>query len=243
MDYTIGQFAKRSGVTVRTLHHYEKLGLLPPSGRTESGYRRYTERDVLRLHRILAFRHMGVLLKDIAPFLGPNAPPLQNLLAQQTLAIQAEIDRLQRVLSMLSRTAAVAKSEGGQNLSDQLLDLMNSMHSIQQHYTAEELKQLHSLRDAMPSDDRLKAKAELAELLQQFGAAKSRGTKPTDGSLKGIAQRWMELGSLAAPSPQLRAKTRALIDGEPEVQRATGITPGLKSYIDEAIAAIRQVED
>uniref|UniRef100_UPI0013D38749 MerR family DNA-binding transcriptional regulator n=1 Tax=Raoultella planticola TaxID=575 RepID=UPI0013D38749 len=49
-DYTVGELAKRAGLTVRTLHHYEELGLLNPSGRSDAGYRRYSEADVLRLH-------------------------------------------------------------------------------------------------------------------------------------------------------------------------------------------------
>ncbi|RTL23692.1 MAG: MerR family transcriptional regulator [Burkholderiales bacterium] len=75
MDYTVGELAKRAGLTVRTLHHYEELGLLTPSGRSDAGYRRYREADVLRLHRVLALRDACVPLKDIVPLLDGEAPP------------------------------------------------------------------------------------------------------------------------------------------------------------------------
>ncbi|TNY04356.1 MerR family transcriptional regulator, partial [Escherichia coli] len=73
-DYTVGELAKRAGLTVRTLHHYEELGLLNPSGRSDAGYRRYSEADVLRLHRVLALRDAGVPLKDIVPLLDGETP-------------------------------------------------------------------------------------------------------------------------------------------------------------------------
>ena len=53
MEYTVGRVAELSGVTVRTLHHYDEIGLLVPSGRSESGYRRYSEDDLRRLQQIL----------------------------------------------------------------------------------------------------------------------------------------------------------------------------------------------
>ena len=60
MDYTVGELAARAGLTVRTLHHYEQLGLLRPASRSDAGYRRYGEADVLRLHRVLALRDAGL---------------------------------------------------------------------------------------------------------------------------------------------------------------------------------------
>lgn len=242
MDYSIGQLAALSGVTVRALHHYEKLGLLPPSWRTPSGYRRYTEADVLRLHRILVCRQMGVSLKDIGPYLGPGAPPLRALLMQQAAAVEAELDRLQKLQSTLKRIVAVAEDDVHPALSHHLLRLMTTMQSIQQHYTADELHHLHSLRDAMTPDVLTRTKTELAELIRRFGEAAALGTDPADHRVGELAQRWVALGTLAAPVEHLRAKTRSAIDNDPQVQRATGITPDLKAYIDAAVAAARVVD-
>lgn len=66
MTYSIGDLAQRTGLTVRTLHHYEQLGLLLPSARTDGGYRLYGDADVQTLHRILAYRQIGLPLKEIA---------------------------------------------------------------------------------------------------------------------------------------------------------------------------------
>ena len=66
MSYSVGQVSRFAGVTVRTLHHYDEIGLLRPSGRTESGYRQYDEGDLERLQEVLFFRELGFGLEEIA---------------------------------------------------------------------------------------------------------------------------------------------------------------------------------
>ena len=70
--HTIGEVARMSGITVRALHHYDDIGLLSPSGRTESGYRLYDDRDIDRLRDILAFRELGLGLDEVAEALASS---------------------------------------------------------------------------------------------------------------------------------------------------------------------------
>lgn len=63
---TVGELARFAGITVRTLHHYDEIGLLPATMRTESGYRRYAPSDVDRLRAILTYRELGLGLDEIA---------------------------------------------------------------------------------------------------------------------------------------------------------------------------------
>ena len=63
---TVGRVAELAGVTVRTLHHYDELGLVRPSARTAAGYRAYSARDVERLREVLAYRRLGFGLQEIA---------------------------------------------------------------------------------------------------------------------------------------------------------------------------------
>ena len=86
--WSVGDLAAVSGVTVRTLHHYDRIGLLPPSGRTPAGYRSYDEGDLLRLQRILAYRELGFSLDDIAALLDdPDTDPAEMLRRQQPDAV------------------------------------------------------------------------------------------------------------------------------------------------------------
>ena len=67
--YRVSDFAEKAGVTVRTLHHYDRLGLLKPSGRTEAGYRLYGERDFGRLQQIVTLKFIGLPLRQIKDLL------------------------------------------------------------------------------------------------------------------------------------------------------------------------------
>lgn len=94
MSYQVGEVARLSGVTVRTLHHYDEIGLLVPSERTAAGYRRYSEADLERLQQILTYRELGFPLEEIATLLAePHADAMAHLRRQHDLLL-ARIKRL-----------------------------------------------------------------------------------------------------------------------------------------------------
>lgn len=96
--WSVGALAKATGLTVRTLHHYDDLGLLVPSERTRSGHRRYTEPDLHRLYRILLLRQLGMSLESIGSVLAePEA--LRDVLNRRGEELDDEVWRL----SMLRR--------------------------------------------------------------------------------------------------------------------------------------------
>jgi MerR family transcriptional regulator, thiopeptide resistance regulator len=93
----VGGLARMAGVTVRTLHHYDELGLLTPSGRSHAGYRRYTGADVERLQQILFYRELGFGLDQVGAALGdPGVDTLVHLRRQHAL-LGERIERLRRL--------------------------------------------------------------------------------------------------------------------------------------------------
>src|SRR5258707_13337974 len=77
--WKVGELAKRTGVSVRALHHYDEIGLLSPSHRTSGGHRLYTEVDVARLQQIRSLRELGLGLDDIAKSLSDPALTLRRV--------------------------------------------------------------------------------------------------------------------------------------------------------------------
>ncbi len=69
MQYSVGQVAAVAGVSVRTLHHYDQIGLLQPSARSAAGYRLYDDADVDRLHQVVFYRGLGFSLDEVAAVL------------------------------------------------------------------------------------------------------------------------------------------------------------------------------
>ncbi|MFF3505265.1 MerR family transcriptional regulator [Streptomyces sp. NPDC003247] len=97
MSYAIGQVAGFAGVTVRTLHHYDEIGLLVPGGRSHAGHRRYDDADLDRLQRILFYRELGFPLEEVAALLDdPDADPRAHLRRQHEL-LTARIEKLQKM--------------------------------------------------------------------------------------------------------------------------------------------------
>src|SRR5690242_17932075 len=89
-SYQSREFAIRAGVTVRALHHYDRLGLLKPSRRSRAGYRLYSDTDLIRLEQIVVLKSIGLPLKELGQLLGrertsalEKSPPLTQVLARQ----------------------------------------------------------------------------------------------------------------------------------------------------------------
>jgi DNA-binding transcriptional MerR regulator len=107
--WSIGELSKLAGVSVRTLHHYDDIGLLPPAGRTASGYRAYDEEDLLRLQRILAYRELGFSLEDVARILDDPAVDAQEHLLRQRELLTDRIEKLQRIVDAVDKTLEARK--------------------------------------------------------------------------------------------------------------------------------------
>ncbi|MBW3579165.1 MAG: MerR family transcriptional regulator [Actinobacteria bacterium] len=109
MGWTVGEVARLAGVTVRTLHHYDDIGLLAPSGRSDAGYRLYDRRDLERLQRILAYRGFDVRLDKIAALLDdPNIDPIDYLRRQHKLLCDRR-EELTRMITALEKTMEAHK--------------------------------------------------------------------------------------------------------------------------------------
>src|SRR5262245_35351804 len=100
-EWRIGELARATKVTVRALHHYDRLGLLVPSSRTSGGHRCYTGADVRRLHTILALRGFGLSLQDIARTLAAGGEDPREILGRQLAETQEHIRKARRVQGRL----------------------------------------------------------------------------------------------------------------------------------------------
>jgi DNA-binding transcriptional MerR regulator len=110
-SYTVRQLATLAGVSVRTLHHYDHIGLLRPSARTEAGYRLYGEADLLRLQQILFYKELDVALDDIRGILDRPGFDLVDALGGHRRMIEQRIARLTRLLGTIDKTILSLKED------------------------------------------------------------------------------------------------------------------------------------
>lgn len=238
-EYTVGDLARRSGTTVRALHHYEKLGLLSPSGRSEAGYRLYSDADVQVLHRILAYQQMGVALKDIGPLLGPDGPPLAELLAKQITQAEAELKRQQNLLAMLKRVQTRAAA-GGPELTDYLLQLMAARRSYERWFSEDELQRIKAAQDAMGDEGVARFRSEMDRLLPAMREQMERGADPAGPEVRPLALDWIELTRGMPDDEEMRRKGREMFTAQPELLKGSGFTTQLLDFLDRAVAAAKE---
>ncbi|MEW1654523.1 MerR family transcriptional regulator [Streptomyces sp. NPDC093707] len=110
MGHPVGQVSAFAGVTIRTLHHYDKTGLLRPSERSPAGYRLYSDADLARLQQILFYRELGFPLDEIATILAdPQANALDQLRARHR-RLTEEITRLRRLVEVAEQAMEVQQT-------------------------------------------------------------------------------------------------------------------------------------
>jgi DNA-binding transcriptional MerR regulator len=132
--YTIGELAGATGLTVRTLHHYDRIGLLQPTDRSPSGYRLYGSDDVQRLYRILALRQLGLSLKDIDAALAGDWADLRQAIARHLTEVQRQVALSRSLEHKLRRL--LDQADRHQDLTnEQFIDAMETIVSFTHQYS------------------------------------------------------------------------------------------------------------
>jgi DNA-binding transcriptional MerR regulator len=191
--YKVGELARLAGVSVRTLHHYEDIGLLVPSERTEAGHRLYDATDVERLTRIIALVQLGLSLEEVRRSLGNRALSPVALVerhlarARQVLEEQAEL--CQRLAGLLTH---LKSSEAG---VDGFFRIMEAMKMIETYYTKEQLEQLAARREAIGEEGMKAAEQAWKDIFARLRVEMAKGTDPKDPVVQEIAR---EAGALVA---------------------------------------------
>ena len=231
MQLKVGDLAKSSGLTVRTLHHYDAIGLLRPSGRSESGYRLYNRADVARLHGIQALRHLGLSLREIASMLAGNGASLPAIVARQIRALDHEIARATELRARLD-LLQTKFTHGHQPEMDDWLRALSLMATYGKYFSAQELRRIH--------DNWSKVEAQMTPLFKAVRAAMARGRPHDAVEIQPLVARWMQLlAQWMEGDEDLMRRWGQMYDREPGVadNAKDGVDQAMSRYIGRAIEA------
>ncbi|CAN7154621.1 MerR family transcriptional regulator [Pseudoduganella sp. LjRoot289] len=227
----VGELARRSGLTVRALHHYDSLGLLKPSARAGSGYRLYSVADVARLHQIQALRRFGMALADIAAFLARPEAPLAGLVGEQIAALDRQIAQaaaLREQLAQLQRQLDQGEQPG---LGD-WLSALERMATYEEYFSKEELAAL-PLAASGPQ-------REWAALVAQVRALMAQGAPADSARAQALSRQWMSmLERDTASNPDFARRLNAMMADQAAAGRHSGIAPDLRHYVVQAFSAFK----
>jgi DNA-binding transcriptional MerR regulator len=204
----VGALAKRIGISVRALHHYDQVGLLSPARRSEAGYRLYSDGDIRRLQQIRSLQQLGLSLEEIRDLLdNRHVAPLTVIdlhlarVRQQVVQAQNLVDRLQQLAGHLHASACIDVEEA--------LQTLEVMQMMEQHYTPEQLETLRGRAQELGAERiHTVEEVEWPTLIEQVRAALDSGQDPASPPVQQLAQRWMAL-------------VREFSGGDPGIERAS----------------------
>jgi len=219
--YQAREFAELTGVTVRALHHYDRLGLLKPSRYSRAGYRLYCGRDVARLEQIVALKFIGFSLREIKNILSRNSIDLAMALRRQRDALKEKQKRLELAIQAIERAEYVigASSEPGWEVFIKIIEVINmqqDMNWTKEYYSEEAQREIEKRAATIPREVIEQAQHDWAVLIKEVDAAVSSGVDPASNKAQGLADRWSEL-------------LRGFTGGNPEIQQGLN-----KMYADRA---------
>ena len=215
--YQASDFAKRAGVTARTLHHYDRLGLLMPSGRTVAGYRLYGDRDFARLEQIVTLKFIGFPLKQIKDLLDGKALDLRTTLRIQRKIIEEKRRHLDLAIRAIENAERVMRSRAWSRKPDweafrKIIEVMNMQQSTEwmKKYYTEEARQELAARN-VPKEVIEKGQRDWAALIQEVEAAVAAGLEPASEKAQALADRWQKLiEAFTGGSPAVTAGLKKL---------------------------------
>ncbi len=130
MRYSVSDVSRMAGVTVRTLHHYDDIGLLRPSGRSAAGYREYDARDLERLQEVLFYRELGFGLEQITGLVDIPTFNRAQILGRQRQLIEEQIERLQSMVGAVE-AALKALEEGRTMTQEEMFGTLNKAEMVE----------------------------------------------------------------------------------------------------------------
>jgi DNA-binding transcriptional MerR regulator len=235
MQLKIGELARRTGLTVRALRHYDEIGLLRPSARADNGYRLYGRDDIARLVRIQSLRRLEVSLGDIATLLERDGSGLGELVDQQLAALQRQIEQATALRGVLAELRAQLHSRTEPTV-DQWLVALESMVAGSAYFSGDALARL-SAQDGAAADARRREKARLTARLQ---ALMDAGAAPDGAQAMALASQWTDLLLDEADGDEgLLMDLYAMHWNEPALQSLTGVGQAGMQFIAHAMACGR----
>ena len=238
--FTVKQLSNLAGVTPRTLHHYDAIGLLKPSRVGENGYRYYGEEALLSLQQILFYRELGLPLDDIKELVGRHDFDVEGALRSHREALQRQVTRLNRLIQTVDNTMEYLKGE--KRMSEK--GLFEGFSEEEQEKYALEAEQLYDAETVRASNRRWKTYSEekKAQILGETKtiyldmiAAMPKGAASPE--VQAIVERWhRNMEYFWTPKlEQLLALANGYNDDPRFRENFEKMQPGLAEFMGEAV--------
>ncbi|MFD5639501.1 MerR family transcriptional regulator [Streptomyces sp. NPDC127077] len=244
--WKVGTLAEASGLTVRTLHHWDQIGLLSPSRRTAVGHREYTEQDVIRLYQVLALRRLGLGLESITTCLDAGVDPVR-LVSEHLADVEASIAALETLRQRLAHIHGELVSDRAPEISA-LIGALQTMGStgpeskqaLRRHLDNDQMQTLHDRASALGPVAYYLLQVEWPELYRRAEVLRTAGVEPAAPRVRKLVERMDELSSLfTGGDSDVSVAVRSAWQHEPAAMSGDPTAPAdtwhaLTAYLDRA---------
>lgn len=237
--WKVGELAKETRLTVRTLHHYDAIGLLRPSHRTAADHRLYTEADVARLQQIQSLRHLGFSLDEIRDALDRRGLTRGEVVELHLSRLREQIELHQRLYQRLSRIAGRLRADEEISVAE-LTQSIEEMKMHEKYFTPEQLEELRQRGETIGTERIREVEAEWPQLIAEVRAEMERGTDPADPRVQELARRWMGLvREFSGGNPGIEKGVATMYRQEPGAMQRGGLDPAIFEYVNRAMQAAK----
>lgn len=222
----VAAVARRTGLSVRTLHYYEEIGLVSPSGRTPSGHRLYSMADVQMLQLIRSLRQLGMGLAEIGTLFRDGSFDAQRIVSDHLARVREQLRSLARLETQLEElAAALAADESDDELTtERLLTTLESITMMDKYFTQQ---QLERLKEHQASGT--ETVSPVVEALQQ---AMESGVAPDSSEAEVLVQRWNEaIDEVTQGDEEMARAIHELLHNEQQARVDHGISDELFAYM------------
>lgn len=247
--YTVNQLAQLSGVSVRTLHHYDAIGLLTPAFIGDNRYRYYGREELLRLQQILIHRELDISLQDIGTLLNrPGFDRLAALTAQRERLVE-KTEHYRQLVRTIDRTIADLKGDRAMKDADLYEGIVAPEKQAEYEQwlldrfgegTQEAIAHGRQVVERMTDDQRRHWMVRLAEVEEGLAEGLRRGVAPESAALDPLLRRhfdWVASSQRERPGTQWYANLADLYEHPGFVSRYEQIEPGFAAYLVAAMKA------
>jgi DNA-binding transcriptional MerR regulator len=240
--YTVNELATIAGVSVRTLHYYDEIGLLKPRTRSDSGYRLYGEKELRKLQQILFFREFDFPLMEIAATIdSPDFDPVESL-SNHRVVIEKRMDRLSTLLDTIDKTIKEYKGEHTMLTDKELYEGLTPEQAEKYTKEAERLfdpeivKNVNKKIRGWSKEKWNSVKSEGQGIYEELGALLEKTSASSEETQKVIARHHAHIERFfEAPFEVYRGLGAGYADHPDFRAFYDHIKPGLADYIKEAI--------
>ena len=190
--WKVGELARRTGMSVRALHHYDEIGLLEPRLRTPSGHRLYGREDIERLQQIQSLRLMGLPLDEVRRLIDGSVVSPRQLIDIHLARLREQIAMQSRLAERLRALANHLEGVDGASIND-LCSIIEAMTTMEKYFTNEQLQVLEERRTNISEAHMREVQDEWAEIIPKVRAAMEEKVDPTSPEILAIARRWKAL--------------------------------------------------